>query len=392
MQLDVLSVAVITAIVVNVSGVLFLLEMILRREERVGRVWALSFLAGMLTTFCRVVWAAEPGPVWPAAVGNGALVASLGFMWVGCRAFNRRSTAAAGAAVVVASVGVFLLTLLTYAEGDWAGALPMLAVFALFTGLGAFEAFRGEMKRHGTALGLAIVLVLVCAFFVCRFIAHIAYGPGSLLFRTWFGPVMTSAVTVVFTVVALLTTSVLRAERARVRGVTAATALQRGDDGVLRPDSFQLTFGELVERAAARGVVVGAVAVIIEEVGQIATAFGADETYRVTSAFRRATREAMPLQSMIGEGDTGELLVAITPGSEDEAREVAYALQRAASAALEGERVTVAPLVKVGVAAASGSDASATALISAARCAALAGDAESGVVVAWSARQERVDR
>ncbi len=392
MQLDILSVSVMTAIVVNVSGVLFLLEMILRREERVGRIWGLSFLAGMLTTVAYVVAALDNESVWPAAVGNGALVASAGFMWIGCRAFNRRSTLVMGAVVVAGSFLVYGATALAAAEGVWAGALPMFALIAVFTGLGSFEAFRGEMRRHGTALGLAIVLVLVSVFYVARIIVFVGPGPESPLFISWFGTVTTSAVTLVLTVVALLTTSVLRAERARVRGVTAATALQRGDDGILRSESFALTFGELVRRAAARGEVVGVAAVVVEELGQIATAFGADEAFRVSSAFRRATRDAAPLQTIIGEGAEGELLVALTPAAEDEARDLASALQRGASAAAEGARVTVAPMVTVGVAVASGADSSAEELIGAARRAASTADDQLGVAVTWTTRQEHVDR
>ena len=117
MTLDLSSVLVMTALVVNVSGILFIVETLLRRDEGAGRVWALAFLAGMLTTLAYIVWAQSPDAWWAVAVGNAAFVAGTGCMWLGCRRFNGRRMAwssgarrrprcsAAAIAVVVAGSG-----------------------------------------------------------------------------------------------------------------------------------------------------------------------------------------------------------------------------------------------------------------------------------------------
>ena len=70
MNLDLYSVLVMTALVVNVSGILFIVETLLRRDEGAGRIWALAFLAAMLTTLAYVIWAQSPEAWWAVAVGN----------------------------------------------------------------------------------------------------------------------------------------------------------------------------------------------------------------------------------------------------------------------------------------------------------------------------------
>ena len=57
MTLDLLSVLIISSVVVNVSGIVFIVETLLRRDDGAGRVWALGFLAAMLTTLTYVLWA-----------------------------------------------------------------------------------------------------------------------------------------------------------------------------------------------------------------------------------------------------------------------------------------------------------------------------------------------
>ena len=75
MTLQLASVVIMTALVVNVSGILFIVETLLRRDVGAGRIWALGFLAAMLTTLAYTVWAQSVGGWWAIAVGNAAFVA-----------------------------------------------------------------------------------------------------------------------------------------------------------------------------------------------------------------------------------------------------------------------------------------------------------------------------
>jgi hypothetical protein len=124
--LDLMSVLVMTTLVVNVSGILFIVETLLRRDEGAGSVWALAFLAGMLTTLSYSLWAQTPDAWWAIAVGNAAFVASTGCMWLGCRRFNGRRMGWASAVVAVAvAVAGFTVALAGPGGGDPRGCWPV---------------------------------------------------------------------------------------------------------------------------------------------------------------------------------------------------------------------------------------------------------------------------
>ena len=155
MNLDLTSVLVMTALVVNVSGILFIVETLLRRDEGAGRVWALAFLAAMLTTLAYIVWAQTPGCLVGdrrrqrrVRRGHRLHVARMPSlqrpahgMAVGARRGRGRSRAAV-AVVVEGPDG-----------GDWAGALWMFVPLVAFAGAGAVECLRGDAAasraRHG---------------------------------------------------------------------------------------------------------------------------------------------------------------------------------------------------------------------------------------------------
>ena len=111
------SVLVMTALVVNVSGILFIVETLLRRDEGAGRIWALAFLAAMLTTLAYIVWVQSPDGVVghrgrqrrvrraaPAACGSDAGDSTVGG-WGGRRSSWRPRSPAAAIAVFVGGTG-----------------------------------------------------------------------------------------------------------------------------------------------------------------------------------------------------------------------------------------------------------------------------------------------
>lgn len=378
MGLDVFTVSVMTAVVVLVAGTLFLLETFLRKDEAVGRIWALSFLAGMLTSVAYTIWALDPTSVWPIALGNAAFVSSAGCMWLGCRRFNERPIPIAASAVAGGAIVTFAAASLDAASGDWAGAFVMFVLIALFAGVGAGESFSGEMRRNRNAVGLAIVLAAEGLYYLVRTIVFVVRGPESDLFRTWFSTEVTSVVTVVLTVVALLTTSILRAGLAGVRGVSVTSDLQRTDDGVLRADSFARLFDELVLRAGYRGEMVGIVSVRVDDLPQITTAFGRGEAESVATAWRQATRRAAPTQSFVGEDGNGGLAVALLPSSSSEARYIATSVRDAVFDGVREAQLSVLPIVTVGTAIASRRGITTADLIAVAR--ATAGETGADVV------------
>ncbi|WP_194408719.1 hypothetical protein [Microbacterium cremeum] len=351
MSLDLLSVMVITALVVNVSGVLFILETLLRRDEGAGRIWSLGFLAAMLTTLSYVVWAQLDDAWWAVAVGNAAFVAGTGCMWLGCRRFNGRSmtwpSLLVGAGVAAAAVSVAIEG---EAGGDWAGALWMFGALVVFAGLGAAECLRGALRASRTAWVLGIVLGLQSLYYVSRTTAFLISGPESTLFRAAFGTISTSFLTVTLTIVAVVVTSVLRAARAPLRGYLRQSTSGRTEDGIATQDEFAELLGSLCDRAASRSELIAVTAVRLDDLDQISSAFGTDVAGAIAEAWRAGVRHHAPANAVVGQDGSSGLVVGIAVPDAEEARRQAGAIYRGLFDDLGKVGGGVIPVIGVGVA------------------------------------------
>lgn len=357
MNLDLISVQVMTALVVNVSGVVFIVETLLRRDEGAGRVWMLAFLAGMLTTLAYIIWAQSPGAWWAVAVGNAAFVAATGCMWLGCRRFNSRpmrwASAFVGAGVAAAATAVWLAG---PQGGGWAGALSMFVPLIVFGALGARECLRDELRRSRTAWVLGAVLACQSLFYLSRTTAYLISGPDGELFRTAFGTVATSFVTVTLTIVAVVVTSVLRAPRAPVRGHVRPAGFGTAQDGILAQAVFAGALADLCERARRRSELVAVTAVRIDDLEQISTAFGSEVARAVTERWRTGVRRHAPTNAFVAEDGAGALLVGALVDSARDARRQAAMIYRGLFDDLGGAEAddsgagAFIPVVGVGVA------------------------------------------
>nr|WP_240949058.1 hypothetical protein [Microbacterium sp. CFH 90308] len=338
-----------TALVVNVSGVLFILETFLRRDEGAGRIWSVGFLAGMLTTLAYMIWAQSPGAWWAIAVGNAAFVAGTGCMWLGCRRFNGRSMTWTSVLVAGAVVAAGLAVAVEGSSGgDWAGALWMFVPLLGFAGAGAVECLRGTLGESRTAWVLGAVLGFQSLYYVARTTAFVTAGPESALFESVFGTVNTSFLTVALTIVAVVVTSVLRASRAPIRGYLRRSAESVADIG--DQAEFDAGLAALVRRASARSEVVAVTAVRIEDLEQISTAFGSDVAAALGEAARAGVRRHAPTNALVAEDGATGLLVALAVSSEQEARRQAAAIYRGLFDDLGRVGGGVIPVVGVGVA------------------------------------------
>lgn len=350
MTLQLASVVVMTALVVNVSGLLFIVETLLRRDEGAGRVWALGFLAAMLTTLAYMVWAQSPGAWWAIAVGNAAFVAGTGCMWLGCRRFNGRAMAWPSWLVAAGVVGAALAVALEGSEGgDWAGAVWMFVALVLFAGFGAVECARGALREARTAWVLAAVLGLQSLYYVSRTTAFLIAGPESTLFENAFGTIPTSFLTIVLTIVAVVVTSVLRATRAPMRGYLRQIDAGTAQGGVLSADVFDMALTGLCERAAWRSELVAVIAVRIEDLDQISTAFGSEVARSVTETWRSGVRRHAPSNALVGEDGASGLSVGVLVESPHEARRQAAVIYRGLFDDLGKVGGGVIPVVGVGV-------------------------------------------
>ncbi|MFK4835892.1 hypothetical protein ACI3KY_09200 [Microbacterium sp. ZW T2_14] len=383
MTLDLASVLIMTALVVNVSGVLFIVETLLRRDEGAGRIWSIAFLSAMLTTLAYTVWV-QSDVWWAIAVGNAAFVAGTGCMWLGCRRFNRRRMRWSSIVVAVAVVGAAVGVAVEGPDGgDWAGALWMFIPLLAFAAAGSVESLRGDMRESRTAWVLGAVLGFQSLFYVSRTTAFVTSGPDSALFQAAFGTVSTSFLTVTLTIVAVVVTSVLRASRAPMRGYLRDAQRVDDEQGIVSAETFAVVLEGTCRRAARRNETVAVTAIRLDDLDPISTAFGSDVAGSVSATWRTGVRQHAPTNAVVGQDGPTGLVVGAAVASAQEARRQAGALYRGLFDDLGKVGGGVIPVVGVGVALSETAGYDPAALIRAAREAAsrAAVDVETSVLL-----------
>ncbi|WP_460794996.1 diguanylate cyclase domain-containing protein [Microbacterium sp. GXF0217] len=385
MEFDLVTVSALTSLVVVVAGVVFIAETLLREDDIVSRLWSLAFLSGILTSLAYMIWALAPQTWWAVAIGNAAFVASGGFMWLGCRAFNDRAIGWPLGVVGFLTAAACVTVIIEGPDGGaWAGANVMFVSLFVLPGAAAIEALRGQLGRIKTTLGFTLVLGMQSLYYLGRTIVSLVFGTDSDVFTTWWGTVSTSIVTITLMVVAVVVASVLRAERAGLRGRETLTAPVLTGGAVLEARSFQRFLRDAVRRAQLHGERIGVISVRIDDLDQVSTAFGAEEADELRSAWREAMRTSVPTQAWIGDDGAGGLVVSSVVADATGARRIAKRLRRGVHEALEAVHGSVIPVIGVGVVMSDASDRGPADLVLAARAAAAeaAISEDSSVVVA----------
>jgi hypothetical protein len=351
MSLDLFTITLVTALVIIVCGVLYISETLLRRDGLSGRLWAAAFLGGIFTVLCYLVWAVDPSAFVAVAIGNAGFVSTAAFLWLGARAFNgRRLRAAAWTTAAVAAV-VLLTALLAGPDGgDWAGAVPLFLGNALLAALGAVETRRGVLAERWSAVGLTVVLLIESVWFTVRTVVFLVAGPDSDLFRTAFDSRIASLLTVTLTIVAVVVTSVLRAGESTVRGQQDSYVIRVGLDGVLLPASFRSALSTLLERTRVTGETVCAIAVRMDDLPRVATAFGPGDAEALAAAWRDGVRRYAPSASLVGEYGATVLVAGYVTASFADVRRTASIMHRRLLNDFAGLTVSVVPSVGMGIA------------------------------------------
>lgn len=381
MSLDLDSVMAMTALVVTVSGVLFVAETVIRRDDGAGRIWAAAFLSGPVAMLSYLVSLYMPSVWWAVVVGNAAYVSTLSAMWLGCRRYNERSMGWATALVIAAGVAAGTAVLVAGPDGgQWAGARTLLALLALFGVLGAVECLRGALHATGTAWVLAGVFGLHAVVDVVRLISFVIQGPDAEVFASGLSTIRASVVTVTLTIVALVVVSVLRAGRTPVRGIRELTGARSrtmdemaratgADSGVLVAEQFWIALQGLLTRARWHDEIVAVVAVRVGDLARIGIAFGSEAAREVAQTWRQSVRRHAPAVSRVGEDGASVLLVTTVVASRAEGRRVADRIARGVFEDLRTVPEAALPAVGVGLALTIDDGGDAKQLVAAARAA-----------------------
>lgn len=383
--LDPATTSLVTALVVTVCCIVYLTDTLSYVNSTPARLWAVSFATGVLTASAYMIWAFLPTAWMAVAAGNASFVASIGFLWLGCRRFNRPALGWATWLLTAAVVAAFAAAALVGPDGgDWAGAGVMIAAIAVLAGLGCVETRRGRLARIPTSGAMTIVLGVVCVYYAARTVAFVLAGPSSPLFLQWFGTPSTSLVTIVMTIVAVTTMVVLRIHDQTASQSDGAGRLALRTEGLVDRPTFLRVLAATLVRAGRSGAPTTVVALHVPDLQQVAAAFGPREANRVGTRLRESVAALAPPAATVGTDGDDRLLLCLVDTTEAEGRAAATALSHAVLDRLHTLETPVVPVLGVGTATATPGDRDPgpEQLVAAARRAAAASaEAADGVVV-----------
>ncbi|WP_285037140.1 hypothetical protein [Plantibacter sp. ME-Dv--P-095] len=326
MTLDTQTVAVINALVIFVCGATFIVNTFMRKDDASGRVWSVSYMAGMFTSFSYVVGALSPDAWWATAAGNGGYVLSIAALWSGARLFNGRSNLL-WISLVGATVTVVAALAAGPSGGPWAGSGVTFACIALFAGLGTAETLTGAMRDNPSTRGFTVVLGIAAVFFTARFVVFLVEGSSGRFFTTFFGTVASSLLLIALLIVATVVLSVLRAERAAPASRRHGSIVAYTGDDVLLHESFIRIADDWLERANFHDEQLAILHIRLDDLDEMTTAFGSNFSSEVAGGFISSIRRHGPTLSDIGEDGAGCLLIATPAVDVDAALQAAAGIQ-----------------------------------------------------------------
>lgn len=348
MTLDPMTVIAATAMVVNVSGLVYVVETIVRRDDGAAPWWTVGYLCAMLSSLARLAVAHDGSNGWAAAVAGAMAVGFAGFMWLGCLVFNRRPVAwpmvaVVGAVVAVGGCGIAA----SPGPQPWSAALTEM-VLAAAAALAAIECARGRLRATRTALTLTAVVGVWAVHRAGR--AVVVAGPGGRVPDALFGTVAAAFVTIALMVVLLPVLTALRRPAGPVWDIAAIAHRTGADAGVLIAPQFGVALQGLLMRARWRHELVAVLAVRIDDLDRIGLAFGRDTVEAIVQAWRVGVRRHAPAVARVGEDGRDILLVSTVVETVADARRVAARIAQGLLEDLQAARLSVLPVVGIGLA------------------------------------------
>lgn len=298
--LDPTSLFVVGGLVVVVAGIAFLLDTLVRRNDAVGRLWSVFFLSAMFAVFASVVVSLDPATWWAGAAGNGAYVASIGFIWSGARRANGRHSLlvapiAVGLAVVVAAL------VPGEAGGFWAGSFEMFIGVALVSILTAVEFARGDLARLLASRVLSVLIGGMGLYYLARAVIFAALGAEHPVFAIYLGTAVSTLVEVCFVVISTIMLASVQGDRSsQLTENDAEIGARLRIDGILSTTLFRELAETWLLRAIRERTTLVLLLIDVADLEAINIAFGraaGDAAIRTTG--RIALTQA-PTASLVG--------------------------------------------------------------------------------------------
>lgn len=303
MRLDLPTLLSINAAVIIICGSQFVLNTVFRRYDSAGRVWAAAFCCSIITSVSYLVWALVPSLWFVVVVANAAYALTACLLWSGARVYNgrrRRLWVAAAVASIVAAATVVEFPW----QQDWAGSVELFSAVGLGLLASAVEAMRRPMGANINARGFSVVAALAGLYFLARAIAFVALGRADPAFEAYFGSGPATYVVTVLMVIATLSLSLVQAER-NISWWTLEGAALALTKPLLGTSEFELLAKDRLERAALRGERVVLLAVRLDNLAEINTAFGRSYGDDAIARLAEVVRMNVPASALLCRDPAG---------------------------------------------------------------------------------------
>jgi GGDEF domain-containing protein len=329
MLIDTVTLLVAAGAVVAISGVSFILNTVLRRNEAYGRIWSIAFIAGILETVASLVWATSDDAWWASGVANGAIVLSLGLMWAGCRSYNNRTRAYTWV-TLLASILVILAALVEGPDGGyWAGTEVMFLGVIGFSALAGWEAVQGSLKRSVNGRVLSIIYWLVAVYYLLRLIVFVSAGETSEAFLGYFGTNTTAFIAIVLVIVAAISMSVLQPATARREQGSGKRTGSLVIPGVVSAENFEQQAKDWLERSRRDREPLVMLELSIDNLEHISTAFGYEMSDDAIITVGRIACEHTPSATLVGYIRLERFIILTTPPAFGSPVDIIESLQTA---------------------------------------------------------------
>jgi diguanylate cyclase (GGDEF)-like protein len=362
MNLDLVTLLIVSQVVCCACGLLFLVEAF--RERTASGWWfACSFLFALMAPAFYIPAAFNSDWSWGFPVGNGVATIAVALAWVGARSFNGRSTtlwtALVGPTAMVLSVLLF--------ENDvdaWSGAVPFMLTFSVYSFLAAREFWRGPIS--GQRLGNAVILAATCACVGCFYLLrgltlHLLHAEHPFFFI-----VLGSEVAGIVVMLAVLVSSFTLVALSKEKGdiVIKHAATHDGLTDLLNRREFTRRAQDMVDRLSSARQPITMLLLDLDHFKRINDTYGHSVGDEVLIAFARIAKNCLRPCDVIGRYGGEEFAILLPGAVPEQAIEVAERIRTTFSCSPEALVVKVKPTISIGVAINQGSDSDLGKLVS----------------------------
>jgi diguanylate cyclase (GGDEF)-like protein len=328
MPLDTLTLLVLNGVVVALCAVSFILNTAFTRNDSVGRVWSMGFIAAIMVTVAHGGSEAGQRIWWAIVVANVALIIAAGSLWAGLRLNSHRSRGFWVIATI--SVLVFAATLLHgESAGRWAGAVELWIGLTVLLALGALEAVRGRLRRNLNGRILASALWIAALAAAVRAVVFTVDGATGAVFLTYFNTANAAVLSLCLVVIVTIAVSALRAQQSSSSAVGDLTDGIHSAAGVLSAAAFAQAAADHLDRAKKAEFGLALIGADIDNLPEINTVFGRVAGDEAITRFATKLRASAPVLSIVGHRASGRFLVLAGAASASEARVLAERIQTA---------------------------------------------------------------